>query len=285
MQNKNEITKEYTNSNKHRTFKNLNSKTRISLAIKKHKSDEEKHKRKVEIVFAILITIVFLIILFSSNIFSIKTIIVNDNSILSDDTIISVSGIEKYTNIFGFRKKNAINNIESNAYIEKAKVKRSFPSTVEITVKERIPTFMLQVADSYVYINNQGYILEISNERLNIPILAGTTTDLINIKPGNRINEDDLKKMNTVIKIFEIAKSNDLSDLITKIDISDTKNYIIILENEGKKVYLGDCSDSDLNTKMLYLKSIIDASQGRAGDVYLNVDLNSQKVYVRWSTE
>ena len=91
--------------------------------------------------------------------------------------------------------------------------------------------------------------------------------------------------MNTVIKIFEIAKSNELSDLITKIDISDTKNYIIILENEGKKVYLGDCSDSDLNTKMLYLKSIIDASQGRAGDVYLNVDLNSQKVYVRWSTE
>ena len=32
-----------------------------------------------------------------------------------------------------------------------------------------------------------------------------------------------LKKMNTVIKICEIAKSNELGDLITKIDISNIK--------------------------------------------------------------
>ena len=50
-------------------------------------------------------------------------------------------------------------------------------------------------------------------------------------------------------------------------------------------MYLGDCSDADLNTKMLYLKSIVDESPGRSGEVFLNIDLNVENVYVRWSTE
>ncbi len=84
---------------------------------------------------------------------------------------------------------------------------------------------MLQFADSYVYINNQGYMLEISNEKLELPILVGFTTDLSNIKSGNRINVDDLKKMNTIIKIYDSAKLNELNELITKIDMSNPKNY------------------------------------------------------------
>ena len=85
--------------------------------------------------------------------------------------------------------------------------------------------------------------------------------------------------MNMVIKIFETTKSNDLGHLISKIDISNDKNYTIILDSEGKKVYLGDCSD--LNTRILYLKAILEKSAGRSGEVFLNVDLNTQEVYFR----
>ena len=82
-----------------------------------------------------------------------------------------------------------------------------------------------------------------------------------------------------VIKIFETAKTSGIGDLITKIDISNSKNYTIGLEEEGKTVYLGDCSD--LNTRIIYLKAILDANQGRSGEVFLNVDLNTEKVYFR----
>ena len=270
------------NSEKH---KKSNSKSRVRLSLNIPKDNIEDKKLKIKIITIIMILILCIIIIFSSGLFNIKNIDVSNNIVLTSEKIVSLSSIEKFTNIFKFNKRSAINNIKSNSYIEDVKIKRKLPSTVEITVKERIPTFMMQIADSYVYISNQGYILEISNDRLNIPIIEGYSTDLLNIKVGNRINDDDLKKMNTVIKIYEIAKSNELGGLITKIDISDTKNYTLILESEGKTVYLGDCNDSDLNTKMLYLKSIIDASTGKAGEVFLNVNLNSQNVYVRWSTE
>ena len=265
--------------------KKYNSKARISSSIKKSSQIDLVKSKRINAIALIFIFFISVFILLFSSLFDIKNIIVLDNKILSQDEIISLSGIEKYTNIYRFSKKNAVNNIKKNAYIENAKIRIKIPSTIEITVKERIPTFMLQYADSFVYINNQGYMLEISNDKLNIPVLVGCTTDLQNIKVGNRINDDDLKKLNTIIKIFEIAKSNDLGELITKIDLTDTRNYTIVLEGEGKTVYLGDCNDSDLNTKMLYLKSIVDASAGRSGEVFLNVNLNTQNVYVRWSTE
>lgn len=89
--------------------------------------------------------------------------------------------------------------------------------------------------------------------------------------------------MDMVIKIYEAAKSNDLGNLVTKIDISNEKNYTIILESEGKKVYLGDCSY--LNTRILYLKSILEKTAGKKGEIFLNVDLNSQNVYFRPSSD
>ena len=218
----------------------------------------------------------------NSPLFNVKNIVVEGNATNSSEKIVSLSGLQTYTNIFKFNENDVIEKIKENAYIENVKIEKKLPSTVKIIVEERTPKYMLQFADSYVYINNQGYMLEISNEKLNIPILIGFTTDLSNIKAGNRITIDDLKKMDMVIKIYEAAKSNGLADLVTKIDISNDKNYTIILETEGKKVYLGDCSN--LNTRILYLNSILEASKGKSGEIFLNMDLNEQNPYFRPSS-
>lgn len=248
----------------------------------KNKKDNKKKRtmtKGAKVLFSVIGAIVLLALLFSSPLFNIKTIEVEGNSKVSDEKMISISSIQFHTNIFSMKKRDAIEKIKTNPYIEDVKIARKLPSTVKIDVIEREPRYMLQFADSYVYINNQGYMLEISNEALEVPILIGFTTDLSNIKAGNRINVEDLEKMNMVIKIFETVKSNDMGHLVSKIDISNEKNYTIILESEGKKVYLGDCSD--LNTRILYLKAILEKSAGRSGEIFLNVDLNTQDVYFR----
>ena len=224
---------------------------------------------------------IFILVL-CSPIFDIKNIETEGNLQISNEKLISISSLQLHTNIFKFNKGIIKEKIKENAYIDTVEVTRKLPSTVQITVTERVPKYMLQFADSYVYINNQGYMLEISNEKLEIPILIGFTTDLSNIKAGNRINVEDLKKMDMVIKIYEAAKSNGLGELITKIDISNEKNYSIILEKEGKKVYLGECTE--LNTRILYLKSILETLNGKSGELFLNIDLNSQEAYFRPSS-
>lgn len=260
-----------------------NKKTKGNKSKKTQNKKDNKKKRTMtkgaKALFSVIGTIILLVLLFSSPLFNIKNIEVEGNSKVSDEKMISISSIQFHTNIFSMKKRDAIEKIKTNPYIEDVKIAIKLPSTVKIEVIEREPRYMLQFADSYVYINNQGYMLEISNEALEVPILIGFTTDLSNIKAGNRINVEDLEKMNMVIKIFETVKSNDMGHLVSKIDISNDKNYTIILESEGKKVYLGDCSD--LNTRILYLKAILEKSAGRSGEIFLNVDLNTQDVYFR----
>lgn len=271
VENKNAPSKNKKTSKKTSTKKNNKNKA------VKHKKG--KIRKQAKIVFGVILFVIIVTLLLCSPIFDIRNIEVSGNLKNSKEKIISFSGLELHTNIFKFNKGLIRENIKENAYIENVEITRKLPSTVEIKVEEREAKYMLQFADSYVYINNQGYMLEISNEKLDVPILIGFTTDLSNIKAGNRINVADLNKMNMVIKIYEAAKSNGLGELITKIDISNEKNYTIILEKEGKTVYLGDCSE--LNTRILYLKSILETSQGKSGELFLNVDLNSQEAYFR----
>lgn len=267
-----------------KTKKNANIKKKEKKNnIRSFKSYEKTSRlRRLKIFFILVALIVVIMLILSSRIFNIQNINVVNNSIISAEEIINLSKIGVGENIFKIRKSSAIEAIKENAYIESVEISRKLPNTLEISVKERIRKYVLQFADSYVYINNQGYMLEISTEKLDLPIITGFKTDLSNIKAGDRLDVEDLKKLDTVIKIVETANVNNIGNLITKIDISNSKNYIVELASENKSAYLGDCSN--LNTRMLLLKTIIEQEKGNAGTAYINIDLNTGRVYFRPST-
>lgn len=236
---------------------------------------------KTLLIIALAIGVIVLIMY--TGLFNIKDFEVSGNSRLSSTKVISLSNIQVDTNIFSINKKQAKQAILENAYVEEVTISRKLPSTISIEIKERIPTYILQFTDSYVYINNQGYMLEISNDKLEVPIIVGFVTDLSNIKAGNRLDVKDLEKMNMILKIYETAKNVELAEYITKIDVSDTKEYKVYMESLDKIIYLGD--GTDLNSKMLELKEILHKTQNRKGEVFLNVDLNTQKAYFRQSID
>ena len=270
-------------------FKNINKKTKKSSTKKaaitaaniyadKSGMKTKKKKRiltkKARNLACVLLVIVTIILVFSSKLFFINNIEVVGNSKLTENEVISISGVVKDVNIFSLNKLKAKRNLLENSYIEDVTITRELPNTIRIEVNEKVPRYMIQFANSYIYINNQGYMLEISTEPLELPILLGITTDLNKVKPGDRLNMDDLNKFNKMIQIMDIAKSFEMVELITKIDITDTKNYTIHLEKEGKIVYLGYATD--LNTKMLPLKGILEDTKGKTGEIFLDMDLNEQ---------
>lgn len=248
---------------------------------KKQKKSKKKKNHKRLISFLIVLIIIGVIIfLLNSSFFVIKGVEVNNNSKVSKEELEEIANFGMYKNIFWLNTRKIENDIKTNnAYIEEVQVSRKLPNTAVITVKERVPKYMLQFADSYVYINNQGYMLEVSTENINLPIILGFKTDLSNIEVGKRLDIEDLKKMETIIKIVETANLNEVREYITKIDISDESNYTLILESIQKTVYLGDCSD--LNTRMLYLNGILKLYKNTPGEIFINMDLNTENAYFR----
>lgn len=243
-------------------------------------------KKKIILKFTKWITLLAILIAgiiyaMLSPIFNITNIYVEGNLKISSETIISLSGLSINENIFKFRTSDIIDKIKENAYIDKVEIKRKFPDAVEIKVYEREATFALEFGNGYAYINNQGYILEITDSNAELPILEGYKTQSEEIKEGNRLIEADLKNLGDVLKIMEAAKSVDAntSNLIIRIDIRDNSNYILTLTKEKKKVYLGDTTN--LSTKMLWIDKFLELEKKYEGTIYLNVNLNNETPYFR----
>lgn len=244
-----------------------------------------REKGKISLFKKLFILILIIIAIYGilhTRLFSVKNIVVLNNNHLTSEDVISISGVSLGDNIYKKSTKDIKNALFKNSYIEDATIKKKLPNTVEIDVTERNINYMIQFSDTYVYLNNQGYMLEQTTEKANVPIIVGLSTDQNSVVIGGRLNADDLSKMNKIIKICELAKINELNDLITKIDISDEKNYVVEMESRGKVINFGDCSNySDLNTKMLYLTSILAVTDNSREEIFLNVDLNTNKVYSR----
>lgn len=209
-----------------------------------------------------------------SPIFDIQDIQIVNNEQVSSETIISLSGLSKGNNIFQYRTSKVEKQIKENPYIEEVKIDRVFPNEVKITIEERQKRFSLAFLNGYAYLTTQGYILEITNDPADYPIIQGASTPEEQIVAGNRLETNDLEKLGVVIQIMDAAKSCELDSKVTSIDMSDKNEYSIIMESEKKTIHLGD--GSNLSNKMLWVKSILQDNQGIEGDIFVNGDLNNK---------
>ena len=216
-----------------------------------------------------------------SPIFNIKEIQVLNNEYVSAETIISLSELKTEENIFRFLGYKSIENIKTNSYIENAKIHRKLPNTIQIEVEERQHNFSVDFLGQYAYINNQGYILEISEDSKAKPIIQGISTKEEDVIVGKRLGAEDLEKLGDVIKIMDVTKEYGLDTKITSIDISNKNEYNIYLAEEQKRIYLGD--NTNLSNKILYVNAIINQEKGKSGQIFANGDLNNGfKVYFKF---
>ena len=100
-------------------------------------------------------------------------------------------------------------------------------------------------------------------------------------KKINRYSIDNNNQINLLSKIktkkeYEVSPNNFLNFTGSKRcfnNIENKQNYKIIFEGEQKVAYIGD--GSDLNTKMLNIKSILEREKDIPGEIFINMDLKT----------
>lgn len=243
---------------------------------KNPKIEKEKRMRRYRIIKFIIKTVIFIALLtglavycFTSPVFNITEIKILGNNKFTEEEYLNLSKLKTGENIFNFRKSTIISNIKTNGYVESVTIKRKLPTKIEINIEERTPTYLISLGEEEVaYINNQGYILEISPIRLPLTIITGISTKTENIKAGSRLENDDLEKLQNVIQIKDSMKNIEITKEVDKIDITNKSNYILTFEQEAKEVQLGDMNN--LSSKMLYMKCVLEEQEGIPGIIYLN---------------
>jgi len=256
----------------------------INMARKKEKTsgkinkqrEIEKRKRKQRKSKLILVIIILIIggisaYLLTSPSFVIQEISIKGNSQLSAQKIIQIAEIQRGDNIFSKIGIIAKVKLKQNGYIEDAKINKIYPNKVEIEVVERKKQFQIKLeTEGYIYIDEQGYILEYGVDKLGIPTIVGMDIKQNDVGTLHRLEERDLIKMENILQIREQCKSIEIADKITQIQVKD--EYIITLENEGISINLGDCTN--LKNRFYYVNAILKKEAGNRGTIYVNGNLN-----------
>lgn len=273
------------------TKKSKNRKEELNTQYVKNKhvtKDEEIKKinrKKVFISLFILLIIVIagIIYFLTTPMFNITNIEVTGNEKNSVDTYVSLTKIElNSTNIFEATKNKITKNIKENPYVESVQIKRKLPSTLEITITEREVSHQAEYNDNYVYLDKQGYVLELNEKRKDTIIIEGLETTKGAITEGQRLNNDDLLKLDTVLKLVNCCKYNSIQNEITSINVSDTNNYTINFDNGEKTAYLGN--NTKLNEKVLSLKQVLEKEEGNKGEIFVDENtLERNRVYFKES--
>lgn len=252
------------------------NKSNNNTNLKKNTRNNKRKSIKSRIVSKLIIIIILAVGVGSfaavSPLFNIEEIKVIGNDKIDTSTIISLSGIKKEKNIFQISKDKAINGIKENPYINSVNIKRQLPGTIEINIKERKVAYQIKVINSYILIDYQGYILEVSSKNARVPIIEGFSTEQDELLNGKRLSNEDIGILRSVLRIMETAKNLGMDKLISKITIKNDE-YILELQKENKIVYLG--SATDLTSRMDYIKIIIDSEKGNSGKIFVNGDINN----------
>lgn len=239
----------------------------------KTKVRKKKSKKKIFVLFSSIILIgVVVILALTAPIFNITNIQIQGNNQIEPNTIISLSGLKKGENIFRFNN-SVIQNIKENSYIENAEVTRKLPGTVLISVEERTVKYQINLINSYTYIDKNGYILENSTIKKEVPVIVGLSIKEDEMLEKGRLKTEDLEKLNEISKIMEAAKAINIENIITEINTENPNEYILYIESKSKKIYIGDTSN--LTNKMLYVQRILENEEGKSGSAFVNGDIRS----------
>lgn len=242
-----------------------------------NKQEKEKRMRKFKIVKFILKVMILSGMLigliayaFTSPVFNITKITVVGNNKFEEEDYIKLSGLSIGNNIFNFRKTNTINNIKNNSYVDNVKIRRKLPAEIEIQIEERTVSYLISLEnEEYAYINSQGYILERTKEKLSLTIITGILTDTEMIVEGNRLDNEDLERLQDVIQIKDAIKNSGVNKEIDRVDVKSKNNYILTFEKEAKEVQIGGVDDN-LSSKILYMEYLLKEQDGVPGTIYLN---------------
>lgn len=237
----------------------------------------KKKKGKGIVKFILFIILISGIIAFlKSPFFTLQKINVKGNNKVKSSEIIKLLKIEINKNMF---QKNLLflnKNLKKNPYIKNASLKIASSSEIDLDIEERVEKYYISASNKFYTIDNSGMILkESTTEPTNVIKLSMFKTELANIKVGEKLSESDIKDIEDISNIIKNYIYTIKSDIeISEAYYNEKIGYVVNLSQEKKVVYLGD--KNKMETKILYLKKIIEQEKGIEGEIFLNKDFKDK---------
>ncbi len=209
---------------------------------------------KIKIIsISTFIALTILLIITNLPMFNVNTIVVQGVENISEEEVINIASAQKVKNIFWLSSNKIEKAVESLPYAKTVKVEKVYPNTLNINVLEREPiAYLVYNKNNYVYIDNEGYVLEVANKPLEgKPYVTGA-------KFGNFVLNEQIQFQNA----YTLPKIIVINTNMEKYKLENYQLTIDLLEEFNVKLIINDITVDigefeNIDKKMRYLKSIL----------------------------
>lgn len=226
-------------------------------------------------IMAAIIVVIVMIVLANTVLFKCSEIEVQGNMRYSSAEVIGRSGLKSGDNLLHVNVAEAADNIvNSLSYIDKAEVKRSFPTKFIIIVDEAERWYALSQGSVTAAISRMGKIIEQGNTD-GLTVVKGF--DAESVETGKWLKSKTEGKDEIPQIVFDAAEKAGLEKL-DEIDMTD--RFSVKLSVDGGRVVLELGPATDVESKLRVAAAIIEKELGAEESVTLLLT-NPEKVAVR----
>jgi cell division protein FtsQ len=126
-----------------------------------------------------------------------------------------------------------------SSWVRDATLRRSLPSTIEITIVERQPMAIGRIGSELFLIDEDGTIIDDYGPRyaeLDLPVIDGLTSQASG--SGAALNS---QRVELVARLLDaLGPRPDLARRISQVDVSDPRDAVVILDKDTVSVRLGE---------------------------------------------
>lgn len=195
-------------------------------------------KRKILIVLlAVIIISSAFFLLANRHLFRVRNWVVSigGSGVYSQEQIINASGIAKGTELFGFDRAAAVNNIKRELpYVSNVIMTRLPPSTLRIDIHTDTAVFGIMLGEEYYIISENFRVVEklrMDGRPLEYVkphgIVNIITNDVVRSFVGERIEFGDNDIVSFLEEFLKLRRGHDAAEMITSVDIRDKFNVVM----------------------------------------------------------
>ena len=182
--------------------------SKLSAKAKKRRRRRRRHPFLRLLILAVII--VAAVFVLKSELFSISKIEIEGNKFFTLSQIQEMAGVETGSNIFfDLRTNTARKNLLADPYIKRATVSRVLPTTVKISIEERVEFAAIQSVDGkYILIDEEGMVLRVSDTDPRLSVLEGI--ELVSAEVGSPLEVKQNYLLNGALELLKMTEEKDL---------------------------------------------------------------------------
>lgn len=208
----------------------METETRVEKRIIKRRSPRRILKG---FLFIVICTAIVGILVYSP-IFVLRHVQVDGAVYLKKEELVRISGIYMGEPLFQLETDQVTKRLLQDLRIEEALVRRQLPSTLEITIKERMPVAIVACEYGYLDIDRQGKVIDSYRTLKNMPIPMITGVQVRDLYIGDDVEDEMVKKILSFLQQLDDASLNQLSEIaITGPD------YLVAYTTNSVQIRLG----------------------------------------------